>query len=102
MAALIFDFNGTLSDDEGIQCAIFRELFADQRRPLSEQEYFDGLAGRSALAQHHVDGGLILVEIGHVSQGILGMQLQRQRRRMVVGGRRVASQLAPFADLRRV
>ena len=47
MAALLFDFNGTLSDDEGVQCAIFRELFAEQGRPLSEQEYFDVLAGRS-------------------------------------------------------
>jgi len=47
VAALLFDFNGTLSDDEGIQCAIFRELFAQQGRPLSEQEYFDVLAGRS-------------------------------------------------------
>ena len=47
MTALLFDFNGTLSDDEGIQCAIFRELFAEQGRPLSEQEYFDVLAGRS-------------------------------------------------------
>jgi beta-phosphoglucomutase len=47
VAALLFDFNGTLSDDEGIQCAIFRELFAEQGRPLSEQEYFDTLAGRS-------------------------------------------------------
>jgi len=47
VAALLFDFNGTLSDDEGVQCAIFRELFAEQGRPLSEQEYFDLLAGRS-------------------------------------------------------
>ncbi|HEX3267813.1 MAG TPA: HAD family phosphatase [Gaiellaceae bacterium] len=47
VAALLFDFNGTLSDDEGVQCAIFRELFAEQGRPLSEREYFDGLAGRS-------------------------------------------------------
>jgi HAD superfamily hydrolase (TIGR01509 family) len=47
VVALLFDFNGTLSDDEGIQCAIFRELFAEQGRPLSEQEYFDVLAGRS-------------------------------------------------------
>src|SRR5580765_508314 len=47
VTALLFDFNGTLSDDEGIQCAIFRELFAEQGRPLSEQEYFDELAGRS-------------------------------------------------------
>ena len=47
MTALLFDFNGTLSDDEGVLCTIFRELFAEQRRPLSEQEYFDELAGLS-------------------------------------------------------
>ena len=47
MEALLFDFNGTLSDDEGVQCAIFGELFAEQGRPIGEQEYFDELAGRS-------------------------------------------------------
>ena len=47
MTALLLDFNGTLSDDEGVQCAIFRELFAEQGRPIGEQEYFDELAGRS-------------------------------------------------------
>jgi HAD superfamily hydrolase (TIGR01509 family) len=47
VTALLFDFNGTLSDDEGVLCTIFRELFAEQGRPLSEQEYFDELAGLS-------------------------------------------------------
>ena len=46
MRALLFDFNGTLSDDERVQCEIFRELFAEYR-PLSEAEYFDELAGLS-------------------------------------------------------
>jgi beta-phosphoglucomutase len=45
--ALIFDFNGTLSDDEPILCEIFVELFAEHGRPLSAQEYFDHLAGFS-------------------------------------------------------
>jgi len=45
--AVIFDFNGTLSDDEPILCEIFRELFAEQGRPLSAQEYYDELAGLS-------------------------------------------------------
>jgi beta-phosphoglucomutase len=45
--ALLFDFNGTLSDDEGIQCEIFQELFAAQGKPLSQHEYFDRLAGLS-------------------------------------------------------
>jgi beta-phosphoglucomutase len=45
--AVIFDFNGTLSNDEPILCDIFRELFAEQGRPLSTEEYFDQLAGLS-------------------------------------------------------
>jgi len=45
--AVIFDFNGTLSDDEPILLAIFQQLFAEFGRPLSAEEYFDRLAGRS-------------------------------------------------------
>jgi beta-phosphoglucomutase-like phosphatase (HAD superfamily) len=45
--AVIFDFNGTLSQDEPILCEIFVELFAEQGKPLSAQEYFDELAGLS-------------------------------------------------------
>ena len=45
--AVIFDFNGTLSNDEPILCEIFSELFAEYGRPLSAQEYFDELAGLS-------------------------------------------------------
>jgi beta-phosphoglucomutase len=45
--ALVFDFNGTLSDDEPILFGIFRELFAEQGRPLTEQDYYARLAGLS-------------------------------------------------------
>ena len=45
--AIVFDFNGTLSHDEPILCEIFMELFAEHGKPLSAQEYFDGLAGLS-------------------------------------------------------
>jgi beta-phosphoglucomutase len=45
--AVIFDFNGTLSDDETILAGIFSELFAEHGKPLSAQEYFDRLAGLS-------------------------------------------------------
>ena len=45
--ALIFDFNGTLSDDEPILCEIFGELFAARGNPMSAQEYFDEVAGLS-------------------------------------------------------
>jgi beta-phosphoglucomutase len=46
-SAVVFDFNGTLSDDEPILCEIFQELFAAEGRPLSAQEYYDELAGLS-------------------------------------------------------
>ena len=45
--AIVFDFNGTLSDDEGVLLRIFQELFAERGKPLSAQEYFDELAGLS-------------------------------------------------------
>lgn len=45
--AVVFDFNGTLSDDEPILCEIFRELFGEHGRPLSAQQYYDELAGIS-------------------------------------------------------
>jgi beta-phosphoglucomutase len=43
----MFDFNGTLSRDEPVLCEIYRELFAEHGRPLSAQQYYDELAGRS-------------------------------------------------------
>ena len=45
--AVVFDFNGTLSQDEPILLEIFQELFGEQGKPLSAQEYFDELAGLS-------------------------------------------------------
>jgi HAD superfamily hydrolase (TIGR01509 family) len=46
-AALLFDFNGTLSDDEHIQCEIYQEIFAEAGKPLGKAEYFARLAGLS-------------------------------------------------------
>ena len=45
--ALLFDFNGTLSDDEHVQCEIYRRLFAEQGRPLPAEQYYAELAGFS-------------------------------------------------------
>jgi len=47
IGGIVFDFNGTLSDDEPILCEIFVQLFAEHGKPLSAQEYFDELAGLS-------------------------------------------------------
>jgi beta-phosphoglucomutase len=46
-AALLFDFNGTLSDDEQIQCEIYQEIFAEAGKPLGKAQYFAELAGLS-------------------------------------------------------
>jgi len=45
--AVIFDFNGTLSDDEPVLYDVYAEMFAEHGRPLSEREYYDQLAGHS-------------------------------------------------------
>ena len=46
--SIIFDFNGTLSNDEPILVVLFRELFLEFLDwPLSDHEYFHELAGRS-------------------------------------------------------
>lgn len=45
--AVAFDFNGTLSHDEPILCAIYRELFAEHGRPLTEADYYGMLAGNT-------------------------------------------------------
>jgi beta-phosphoglucomutase len=45
--AVVFDFNGTLSDDEPMLCEIFMHLFAEHGKPMAAQEYFDRLAGLS-------------------------------------------------------
>jgi beta-phosphoglucomutase len=67
--AIVFDFNGTLSDDEPVLCEIFVELFAEHGRPLSAQEYFDHLAGlsdpeivRTWLGSDHPDVDAVIEE----------------------------------------
>jgi beta-phosphoglucomutase len=47
MKAVVFDFNGTLSNDEPLLARIYCELFAEQGRPLTEAEYYEHLAGRT-------------------------------------------------------
>ena len=43
--AVAFDFNGTLSQDEPILCAVYREMFSERGRPLAESDYYGTLAG---------------------------------------------------------
>jgi HAD superfamily hydrolase (TIGR01509 family) len=45
--AIVFDFNGTLSDDEPLLYEIYAELFAEHGRPLTQEAYLDELAGNT-------------------------------------------------------
>lgn len=45
--AVAFDFNGTLSHDEPILFAVYREMFSARGLPLSADDYFGTLAGLS-------------------------------------------------------
>jgi HAD superfamily hydrolase (TIGR01509 family) len=67
--AIIFDFNGTLSDDEPLLCEIFIRLFAEHGKPLTAAEYFDELAGlsdpeivRTWLGDDHADVDEVIAE----------------------------------------
>jgi beta-phosphoglucomutase-like phosphatase (HAD superfamily) len=67
--SIVFDFNGTLSEDEPVLCEIFIELFAEHGKPLSAQEYFDRLAGlsdpeivRTWLGRDHPDVDAVIDE----------------------------------------
>lgn len=67
--SIVFDFNGTLSEDEPVLCEIFIELFAEHGKPLSAQEYFDKLAGlsdpeivRTWLGRDHPDVDAVIDE----------------------------------------
>jgi beta-phosphoglucomutase len=57
--AVAFDFNGTLSNDEPIMCAIYEQLFAERGRPMSEADYYTSLAGTTEEA---IIGGWLGVE----------------------------------------
>ena len=47
MDAVVFDFNGTLSNDEPVLMLVYAELFAELGRPMTEAEYYEHLAGHT-------------------------------------------------------
>jgi beta-phosphoglucomutase len=74
--ALVFDFNGTLSHDEPVLYAIYAELFAEHGRPLTEADYFGGLAGNTEEA---IIGGWLGVE-GDQLRSLVEDRVARYRR----------------------
>jgi beta-phosphoglucomutase len=73
--AVAFDFNGTLSNDEPIMCAIYERLFAERGRPMSEADYYGSLAGNTEDA---IIGGWLGVEGVELSE-LVGERIRRYR-----------------------
>ena len=78
MTSVLFDFNGTISDDEPLLCAIFQELFADAGKPLDEDEYFDRLAGLS-------DAEIVIEWLGQPDPAVVDRKIARYRERAADG-----------------
>ncbi|MFL5972801.1 MAG: HAD family hydrolase [Gaiellaceae bacterium] len=72
MRALLLDFNGTLSDDEPLLCRIFQELFAEEGRPLTDEEYYARLAGFS-------DREIVHVWLGRDDPALVERKIERYR-----------------------
>lgn len=72
MRGLLLDFNGTLSEDEPLLCQIFQELFEEAGRPVTEQEYYDRLAGFS-------DAEIIRMWLGRDDPALLRRKTERYR-----------------------
>ncbi len=68
--AIVFDFNGTLSDDEPLLYEVYAGLFAEHGRPLSERAYLDELAG-------HTEEEIIRRWLGEVSDDLVGQRIAR-------------------------
>ena len=68
--AIVFDFNGTLSDDEPLLYAVYAELFAEHGRPLTEEAYLEELAGNT-------EEEIILRWLGRVDEAIVRARIER-------------------------
>jgi beta-phosphoglucomutase len=84
--ALIFDFNGTLSDDEPILARIFKEIFAERLGwAMSSEEYRTTLLGHSdreiveiAVRDHGGDDPVLVAEL---------LEMRKERYRVAVAER---------------
>ncbi len=70
--ALLLDFNGTLSDDEPLLCSIFQALFAELGKPITEEEYYDRLAGLS-------DPEVVEHWLGQPDAAVVARKIERYR-----------------------
>ena len=70
MQAVVFDFNGTLSDDEPVLARVYEELFAELGHPLTPEQYFEQLAG-------HTDEEMFIRWLGASSDELIRERVRR-------------------------
>jgi beta-phosphoglucomutase len=82
----MFDFNGTLSDDEPLLYAILADLFAEQGQPLAKDVYYDRLAGLS-------DPEIVRLWLGESHQAVEAVLAERvvRYRAQVADGSTIAA-----------
>jgi beta-phosphoglucomutase len=69
-AAVVFDFNGTLSNDEPVLVRVYEELFAELGRPMTEPDYYEHLAG-------HTDEEMFTRWLGHSDPAVIDERIAR-------------------------
>jgi beta-phosphoglucomutase len=69
-AAVAFDFNGTLSNDEPVLVRVYEELFAELGRPMTEADYYEHLAG-------HTDEEMFTRWLGHSDTALIDDRIAR-------------------------
>ncbi|MGZ4338442.1 MAG: HAD family hydrolase [Gaiellaceae bacterium] len=70
MRAVVFDFNGTLSDDEPVLARVYEELFAELGRPITADEYYEHLAG-------HTDEEMFTRWLGEADPALIDERIRR-------------------------
>lgn len=70
MQAVVFDFNGTLSDDEPVLARVYAQLFAELGHPLTAAEYYEHLAG-------HTDEEMFVRWLGASSDELIRERVRR-------------------------
>ena len=76
--AVVFDFNGTLSDDEPVLAAVYQELFSELGHPLTEAEYYEQLAG-------HTDEEMLMRWFGKSDDAVIAERIARYNLRVADG-----------------
>jgi beta-phosphoglucomutase len=70
MRAVVFDFNGTLSDDEPVLARVYQELFAELGRPITAEQYYEHLAG-------HTDEEMFTRWLGDADPALIDERIRR-------------------------